>query len=78
MTRARARELSKLVDECGLRLVEIVQTGGSHYKVIVERNDGVRRNIICSLTPSDRRAHLNNRALLRRFAERRDDDGKNS
>lgn len=64
----RFRELRKQVGNCGLHLESLNASGGSHLKLVVRRADGKVKTIFVSLTPSDNRAALNNRAILRRFA----------
>lgn len=65
----RFRELRKQVAECGLQLESMTTSGGTHIRLVVRRTDNRIKTVIVALTPSDRRADLNNRALLRRFAK---------
>jgi hypothetical protein len=66
----RLRELRKAVNtECakaGCRAVSWEITGGTHQRLVVERNNGSTATIFFSFSPSDGRSTYNALALLRR------------
>ena len=66
--KSRVNDLRKLVEGTGLKLLDCSISGGTHYRLVLERSDGEQTIFFASLSPSDRRAALNNRALMRRFA----------
>lgn len=69
MKSGQLRDLRRMVEAEGLVLADTSRTGGDHLRLTVKRGDGVTRHVIMGITPSDRRADLNNRAELRRFAK---------
>jgi len=64
----QVRSLRTLVTNIGLTCVDIHRTGTSHLAVRVKAANAVEQDFYFASTPSDHRAELNNRALLRRFA----------
>lgn len=64
----REREVRKLVERAGLRLVSCAHTGGNHVKATVQRPDGAVFMTIHPLSPSDWRGERNKLAELKRFA----------
>ena len=64
----QVRSLRALVTNVGLTCVDIHRTGTSHLAVRVKAANAVEQDFYFASTPSDHRAELNNRALLRRFA----------
>lgn len=69
MKSGQLRDLRRMVEAEGLVLAETSRTGGDHLRLTVKRGDGVARDVIVGTTSSDRRADLNSRAELRRFAK---------
>lgn len=68
-SRHSLREAQQLIGEVpGLTLIDCSTTGGSHVRIIARAADGTEKCFTHSNTSSDRRANLNMRALLRRFA----------
>jgi hypothetical protein len=63
------RDLLAQIKAEGLALVGTLGlTGGNHYKAVLLRGDGATQKATFSLTPSDPRTGLQQRATLRRFA----------
>jgi hypothetical protein len=52
-----------------LQVINKEISGSSHCRFLLQRKDGKQMLFFASLSPSDHRASLNNRALLRRFAK---------
>lgn len=62
------RDVENMVEGAGLMVVSVEQT--SHFKARVRRlSDGRETMITFAVSPGDRRAELNQRAYLRRFAK---------
>lgn len=66
-TKARLREVTDQIAHLGLKIIEQRLTGSNHYRLLLEREDGERMIFIASLSPSDKRAALNNLTLIKRF-----------
>lgn len=73
---AREREVCKLVEKAGLKVLEIGISGGCHIRMRVQRADGQTCLAFAPLTPSDRRGAKNKLSELRRFATGRTDPRK--
>ena len=67
--KTRVNDLTKLIQACKLQVINKEISGSSHCRFLLQRNDGKQMLFFASLSPSDHRASLNNRALLRRFAK---------
>lgn len=64
----RWQSLIEMAMEVGARAVsEVTVTGGTHIVLSVTAPNGVARKFFMAMTPSCRRADLNNRSLIRRF-----------
>jgi len=66
MTLRAKRDLARVVEAEGLKVVGITQTGGNHLKVVVDFGRSVQRAFIAALTASDQRAITNFRGDVRR------------
>lgn len=62
----KEREIRLFCEGAGVKFVS-VSSDGKHHKVIVELAPGVTRWVAFPKTPSDHRALLNQKALLRRM-----------
>jgi hypothetical protein len=65
----REREIAAVVQQVGLQRDGMRTTGTGHYAVTVTAADGTTKTFFFAKTPSDHRADLNNRGILRRFAQ---------
>jgi hypothetical protein len=66
---SRVKETRKLIESCGLQIVEHTTSGGNHNRFKLQRADGKTFVFVSAVSASDVRAELNNRAILRRFAK---------
>jgi hypothetical protein len=64
----RQKELKSLIESCGLVVLNVDHTKSQHLKFRIKASDGREANFVTSNTPSCRRADMNNRSFLRRFA----------
>lgn len=63
------RDAIKLAKGCGLEVLSLEHTGGTHYKLSVKNKDGNVAFFVMANTASDKvHATRNNTALLRKFA----------
>lgn len=60
-------EIKEDVQLAGLHLIGVKEH--KHIRIFVRAKDGRETTVITSLSPGDRRARLNRRGYLRRFAE---------
>lgn len=74
--KAREREVRKLAERAGLKIIEIGLSGGNHIRMRVQRADGQTCVTFAALTPSDRRGSQNKLSELRRFATGRENPRK--
>jgi hypothetical protein len=68
MTDRRLRSLEQLAAAEGLTVLSVGVSGGSHFKLRARAADGREESFFAAFSPSDRRSHINCRALFRRFA----------
>lgn len=68
MATAIERELKKLAKRHDLTVVSLGHTGGTHYKLTLQRSDGDTMFFITALTTSDRRSLQNLESRVKRFS----------
>lgn len=64
----RERDLIRMAESFGLRVVEIGKSRGCHYRMVVETAAGERVTTFMAATPRDYRGDKNQRATFRRIA----------
>lgn len=74
--KAREREVRKLAEKAGLKIIEIGLSGGNHIRMRVQRADGQTCVTFAPFSPSDHRATQNKLSELRRFATGRENPRK--
>ena len=63
----RQEQIKEMVKANGLLLQDMKQGKSGHIKVQAAAPNGMARQFVFALTPSDRRGDLNNKAELKRF-----------